>query len=87
MDELKKLARAWNLNEKRNFWKSHLSKSDITAALLQYIQDVSESKFISKALYSYILDNNRITLLLGNPIEAIVSLLLRSTANLRKICP
>ena len=39
MDELKKLARVWKLNERRNFWKQHFTKEALMGALLQHIHD------------------------------------------------
>ena len=39
MEELKKLARAWKLNEKRNFWKNHSERNEMVAALLQHLKD------------------------------------------------
>ena len=39
MEELKKLARAWKLHERRNFWKSHPTKEDMLRALLDYAED------------------------------------------------
>jgi hypothetical protein len=35
-EELKKLAKAWNLNAERNFWKNHAMKDDLINALLRY---------------------------------------------------
>lgn len=39
MEELKKLARAWKLHERRNFWKINASKDVMVATLLQHISD------------------------------------------------
>ena len=39
MEEMKKLARAWKLHERRNFWKINASKDVMVATLLQYISD------------------------------------------------
>jgi len=39
MEELKKLARAWKLNERRNFWKNHSERNEMVAALLQHVND------------------------------------------------
>lgn len=38
MEELKKLARIWKLNERRNFWKNHSERNDMVAALLQHAE-------------------------------------------------
>jgi hypothetical protein len=38
MEELKKLARMWKLNERRNFWKTHAERSDMVVALLEYAE-------------------------------------------------
>lgn len=37
MDELKKLARAWKLHERRNFWKTHTEKGIMVEALQQHL--------------------------------------------------
>ena len=39
--ELKQLARAWKLNERRNFWKDHHDKTTLLDALLQHQRDTS----------------------------------------------
>ena len=39
MEELKKLARAWKLNERRNFWKNHSERNQMVSALLQHVYD------------------------------------------------
>ena len=39
MEELKKLARAWKLNEQRNFWKTHSDNNTMVAALLQHAEE------------------------------------------------
>ena len=39
MEELKKLARAWKLNERRNFWKNHSERNEMVSALLQHVND------------------------------------------------
>ena len=39
MEELKKLARAWKLNERRNFWKNHSERNQMVSALLQHVND------------------------------------------------
>ena len=39
MEELKKLARAWKLNERRNFWKNHSVRNQMVSALLQHVND------------------------------------------------
>ncbi len=39
MEELKKLARAWKLNERRNFWKTHSDRNEMVAVLLQHAED------------------------------------------------
>jgi hypothetical protein len=38
MEELKKLARIWKLNERRNFWKEHSDRNDMVAALLSHVE-------------------------------------------------
>jgi hypothetical protein len=38
MEELKKLARIWKLNERRNFWKDHSDRNDMVSALLDHIE-------------------------------------------------
>lgn len=43
MEELKKLARAWKLHERRNFWKLHSTKDTMVAALMQYLADNDKS--------------------------------------------
>lgn len=48
MEELKKLARAWKLNERRNFWKNHSDKNDMVVALLQYADD-NQKTYTKKA--------------------------------------
>lgn len=40
IDELKKLVRAWKLNERRNFWKTHPEKEDIINALIQHSEQL-----------------------------------------------
>lgn len=37
MEELKKLARVWKLNERRNFWKTHADKNSMVAALCKHL--------------------------------------------------
>ena len=39
MDDLKKLARAWKLHERRNFWKLHAEKESMVAVLLQHAHE------------------------------------------------
>ena len=39
MDELKKLARAWKLNERRNFWKTHTTQDQLVEALKKHLND------------------------------------------------
>ena len=39
MEELKKLARAWKLNERRNFWKTHTDKDSMVAALCAHLAE------------------------------------------------
>ena len=39
MEELKKLARSWKLNEQRNFWKTHSDKNTMVSALLQHAEE------------------------------------------------
>ena len=39
MEELKRLARAWKLNERRNFWKNHSERNQMVSALLQHVSD------------------------------------------------
>lgn len=48
MEELKKLARVWKLNERRNFWKTHTEREEMVAALLEHIED--NQKILSKKL-------------------------------------
>ena len=38
MEELKKLARIWKLNERRNFWKNHSERSEMVTALHEYAE-------------------------------------------------
>lgn len=38
-EELKKLARAWKLHERRNFWKLHTTRDQLVEALLEYARD------------------------------------------------
>ncbi len=38
MEELKKLARIWKLNEQRNFWKEHSDRNDMVSALLGHVE-------------------------------------------------
>jgi hypothetical protein len=38
MEELKKLARLWKLNEQRNFWKNHSERNEMVAALHEYAE-------------------------------------------------
>ena len=38
MEELKKLARMWKLNERRNFWKTHGERNDMVVALLEHAE-------------------------------------------------
>lgn len=38
MEELKKLARMWKLNERRNFWKTHAERSEMVVALLEHAE-------------------------------------------------
>lgn len=38
MEELKKLARMWKLNERRNFWKMHAERNEMVVALLEYAE-------------------------------------------------
>jgi hypothetical protein len=39
VDELKKLARAWKLNERRNFWKTHTTQDQLVEALKKHLSD------------------------------------------------
>ncbi len=39
VEELKKLARAWKLHERRNFWKLHTTRDQLVEALLEYARD------------------------------------------------
>mmetsp|Transcript_19566 Transcript_19566/g.32926 ORF Transcript_19566/g.32926 Transcript_19566/m.32926 type:complete len:1643 (+) Transcript_19566:93-5021(+) len=39
IDELKKLSRAWKLNERRNFWKTHTTVEDFVSVLRKHISD------------------------------------------------
>lgn len=41
MEELKKLARIWKLNERRNFWKTHSERNEMVAALLEHAEQNS----------------------------------------------
>ena len=45
MEELKKLARMWKLNERRNFWKNHSERNEMVAALLEHSEQ--NKNFIS----------------------------------------
>ncbi len=45
MEELKKLARIWKLNERRNFWKTHSERNEMVAALLEHSEQ--NKNFIS----------------------------------------
>jgi len=45
MDELKKLARAWKLHERRNFWKTHTEKVVMVDALLQHLIETGRILF------------------------------------------
>ncbi len=38
MEELKKLARMWKLNERRNFWKTHGERNEMVVALLEHAE-------------------------------------------------
>ena len=38
-EEFKKLAKAWKLNDQRNFWKNHAAQDDLIDALLRYKND------------------------------------------------
>lgn len=40
MEELKKLARVWKLNEKRNFWKNHSERDTMVSALLEHAEQM-----------------------------------------------
>jgi len=40
MEELKKLARVWKLNEKRNFWKNHSERDAMVQALLEHAEQM-----------------------------------------------
>ena len=39
IDELKRLCRAWKLNDERNFWKLNPDSESLVAALIQHIND------------------------------------------------
>ena len=39
LDELKKLCRAWKLNERRNFWKTHTTVDDFVSVLRKHVAD------------------------------------------------
>jgi hypothetical protein len=43
IDELKKLARVWKLNEQRNFWKQHFTKHALLNALVQHVRDMQNN--------------------------------------------
>lgn len=43
IDELKKLARVWKLNEQRNFWKQHFTKQALLGALIQHVRDTQNN--------------------------------------------
>lgn len=58
MEELKKLARAWKLNEQRNFWKTHSDNNTMVAALLQHAE---ESKKYTLSVPTDDDDNNSTT--------------------------
>ena len=38
MEELKKLARIWKLNERRNFWKNHSERNEMVSALHEHAE-------------------------------------------------
>ena len=38
MEELKKLARIWKLNERRNFWKNHSERNEMVTALHEHAE-------------------------------------------------
>lgn len=39
LEELKKLARAWKLNERRNFWKNHDTRDKLVIALCDFVDE------------------------------------------------
>ncbi len=53
MDELKKLARAWKLHERRNFWKTHTEKDVMVEALLQHL--IETGKLLTHSFNAYLL--------------------------------
>ena len=54
MDELKKLARAWKLHERRNFWKTHTEKDVMVDALLQHLIETGRLLFHSYLLIPWL---------------------------------
>lgn len=55
MDELKKLARAWKLHERRNFWKTHTEKDVMVDALLQHLIETGRLLFHSYLLIPWLI--------------------------------
>jgi hypothetical protein len=49
LDELKKLSRAWKLNERRNFWKTHTTIEDFVSVLRKHIADTIRPFNIAEA--------------------------------------
>ena len=49
LDELKKLARAWKLNERRNFWKIHTTVEDFVSVLRKHVADTIRPFNIAEA--------------------------------------
>jgi len=43
-EELKKLARAWKLHERRNFWKTHTNVDQMVKALKEVMHQMEESR-------------------------------------------
>eukprot|EP01041_Mallomonas_annulata_P012077 gene12077-25320_t len=39
LDELRKLARAWKIHERKNIYRAQLTERDLTATLIQFMQD------------------------------------------------
>ena len=49
MEELKKMARIWKLNERRNFWKMHAERDAMVAALMLHAQQ-NQNYFLKKSM-------------------------------------
>lgn len=84
MEEMKKLARVWKLNERRNFWKTHSERDDMVAALLQHAEQ--NQNFILKKTAQDALDSTKVTPPTDVRSSAAKNRNIQLSQNLRNFC-